>query len=199
VSGCTITPLFDALADFHQAHPGVEISLREDGSDRLVEQVWAGTVELALVGVAAAAPEGLDALPIVTDRLVAAVPPEHPLGGRSPVRLRDVVAEPIVCMPPGTGLRTVFDRACARQGRQPLMAAEASAPDAIADLAARGLGIGILSESMADRYRDRLVTKVIGDVDTPALLALVWRPAPGPAVGAFLTYARRTFAPLAGR
>jgi len=27
VSGCTITPLFDALANFGTAHPGIEISL----------------------------------------------------------------------------------------------------------------------------------------------------------------------------
>jgi len=37
VIGCTITPLFDALAAFHRAHPGVEISLLEDNSDRLVD------------------------------------------------------------------------------------------------------------------------------------------------------------------
>ena len=42
VIGCTVTPLFDALAAFHRAHPGVEISLPEDNSDRLVEGVRAG-------------------------------------------------------------------------------------------------------------------------------------------------------------
>src|SRR5664279_4956428 len=36
VSGCTITPLFDALAAFHLAHPGVEIMVFEDNSDRLI-------------------------------------------------------------------------------------------------------------------------------------------------------------------
>ena len=42
VIGCTVTPLFDALAAFHRAHPGVEISLLEDSSDRLVERVRSG-------------------------------------------------------------------------------------------------------------------------------------------------------------
>src|SRR5690606_37095049 len=37
VVGCTVTPLFDALAAFHRAHPGVEISLQEGNSDQLVE------------------------------------------------------------------------------------------------------------------------------------------------------------------
>src|SRR5690606_24467823 len=39
VIGCTLTPLFDALAAFHRAHPGVELSLWEDNSDRLVDGV----------------------------------------------------------------------------------------------------------------------------------------------------------------
>jgi DNA-binding transcriptional LysR family regulator len=37
-----------------------------------------------------------------------------------------------------------------------VIALQASAADAIADLAARGLAFAVLSESMAARYRDRL-------------------------------------------
>src|SRR3954471_17113273 len=62
VIGCTVTPLFDALASFHRAHPGVEVSLLEDNSDRLVQAVRDGSTDLALVGVASAAPEGLAAV-----------------------------------------------------------------------------------------------------------------------------------------
>jgi DNA-binding transcriptional LysR family regulator len=58
VIGCTITPLFDALAAFHRAHPGVEISLQEDNSDRLVEAVRAGTIDVVLIGTATATPMG---------------------------------------------------------------------------------------------------------------------------------------------
>ena len=42
VTACTVTPLFDALAAFHLAHPGVDITLIEDNSDRLIERVPAG-------------------------------------------------------------------------------------------------------------------------------------------------------------
>ncbi|MEU0040926.1 LysR family transcriptional regulator, partial [Streptomyces sp. NPDC006333] len=69
VIGCTLTPLFDALSVFHRAHPGVEISLLEDNSDRLVEGVRAGTLDLALIGTATASEPG---------RMGAAVP--HHLG-----------------------------------------------------------------------------------------------------------------------
>ena len=193
VVGCTVTPLFDALAAFHRAHPGVEIALLEDNSDRLVEGVRSGALDLALAGLAAA-PDGLETLTIVSERLVAAVPPDHPLAGRGGVTLSDLAAHPIVCMPYGTGLRTVFDRACAARGLQPVIALQAGAADAIAGLAARGLGVAVLSESMAAAYRDRLTALTIEDVETPALLALLWRGGQSPAVREFVRHARRSFA-----
>ncbi|MEU3419381.1 LysR substrate-binding domain-containing protein [Streptomyces murinus] len=194
VVGCTVTPLFDALAAFHRDHPGVELSLLEDNSDRLVEGVRAGAVDLALVGAAAAAPEGLETLTLISERLVAAVPPGHPLAAGPRVALSELVAHPIVCMPPGTGLRTVFDRACAARDLHPVIALQATAADAIADLAARDLAVAVLSESMAVRYGDRLTARLIEDVETPALLALIWKGGQGPAVRELLAYSRRAFA-----
>lgn len=194
VIGCTITPLFDALAAFHTAHPGVEIALLEDNSDRLVQAVRAGTLDLALVGSAETTPEGLEALTIVSERLVAMVPPGHALAGRGRIRLRDLGDHPIVAMPTGTGLRTVFDQACAAQGLRPAIALQASAADAIADLAARGLGVAVLSESMAEHYRDRLVARTVEDVEIPALLSLVWTDTRGPALRELLLHCRRAFA-----
>jgi DNA-binding transcriptional LysR family regulator len=194
VVGCTVTPLFDALATFHRAHPGVEISLLEDNSAQLVHAVRGGTVDLALIGAAGAIPEGLDALTIIDERLVAAVPTGHPLARSRRITLRDLVSHPIVCMPVGTGLRTVFDQACTAQGLHPSIALQAGAADAIADLAARGLGIAILSDSMAAHYRDRLVALTITDVTTPALLALIWRNPRGPATRELVAHCRRAFA-----
>ncbi|MFF1409125.1 LysR family transcriptional regulator [Streptomyces sp. NPDC058289] len=195
VVGCTLTPLFDALAAFHRAHPGVEIALLEDNSDRLVQAVRAGAVDLALVGTAATTPDGLEALTLVSERLVVAVPPGHPLAGADRVTLRDLGGHPVICMPPGTGLRTVFDRACAGQGLEPSIALEAGASDAMADLAARGLGVAVLSASMAAAYGDRLTARTIEDVEIPALLSLVWRDTRGPAVRDLLLRCRRAFAP----
>ncbi|MFI0794769.1 LysR family transcriptional regulator [Micromonospora rubida] len=194
VVGCTVTPLFDALAAFHRAHPGVEISLREDNSDRLVEGVRAGTLDLALIGAAATTPDGLAALTIISERLVAAVPAEHPLAQQRQVTLRDLGAYPIVCMPTGTGLRTVFDQACATQRLQPMITLQAGAADAIADLAIRGLAVAILSDSMAKHYRERLTALTIDDVETPALLALVWKAAHSPALRELLVHSRQAFA-----
>ncbi|MFD5521130.1 LysR family transcriptional regulator [Streptomyces sp. NPDC127066] len=199
VIGCTLAPLFDALAAFHAAHPGVEISLLEDGSDRLVDGVRDGTVDLALVGAANAAPDGLESLTVISERLTAAVPAGHPLEKRRWVTLRDLMPYPIACMPPGTGLRAVFDQACAAQNLRPTIALQASAADAIAGLAARGLGVAVLSASMAENHGDRLVARTITDVQAPALLALIWKNAHNPPVREFAKHCRMAFTGFADR
>ncbi|HEX2822226.1 MAG TPA: LysR family transcriptional regulator [Streptosporangiaceae bacterium] len=193
VTACTVTLLFDALAAFHRAHPGVEITLIEDGSDRLIERVRTGAADLALIGASGTPPPGLGALPIVSERLVAAVPPGHPLAGRPRITLADIAAYPIVCMPAGTGIRTVLDQACAAQSIQPDIALQASAPGAVADLASRGLGVAILSESIAASHDTRLKALVIDDIRTPAVLALIWTATESPALREFLHHSRQAF------
>ena len=78
-------------------------------------------------------------------------------------------------------------------GLQPTIALQASAPDAVADLALRGLGIGILSESMTATHRKKLVSVMIGDAEIPAVLALVWRAMPSPALRELLRASREAF------
>jgi DNA-binding transcriptional LysR family regulator len=193
VTACTVAGLFDALAAFHLAHPGVEITLIEDTSDQLIERVRTGAADLALVGSAGTTPAGLDALPIVSERLVAAVPCGHPLAGRQRVTLAEISEHPIVCLPQGTGIRTVFDQACAAKGIRPNIALQASAPTAVADLARRGLAIAILSRSMTAHPDSRLKALAIEDVRTPAVLALIWTTTRSPALRELLLHCRRAF------
>jgi DNA-binding transcriptional LysR family regulator len=202
VTACTVTPLFDALAAFHIAHPGVDISLIEENSDRLVERVRSGSADLALVGASGAAPPGLEALSIIGERLVATVPFDHPLAAQQRTTLAEISGYPIVCMPEGTGVRAVFDEACAAKGIRVDIALQASAPGAVADLAQRGLGVAILSESMARGYSDRLKALVIDDVERLAVLALIWTSAQSPALRGLLAHCRQAFTgsvALAGR
>jgi len=194
VTACTVAPLFDILAAFHNAHRGIEITLIEDNSDRLVERVRAGEVHLALIGAAGAVPTDFEALPLVSEHLVAAVPFDHPLARRHRISLAETSAHPIVSMPKGTGVRAVFDQACARKGLHPAIALQASAPGAVADLAARGLGIAILTESMAANHTDRLKALPIHDSTALAVLAFIWTTTDTPALRELLRHARHILA-----
>jgi DNA-binding transcriptional LysR family regulator len=108
------------------------------------------------------------------------------------VTLADIAAHPVVCLPSGTGIRTVFDRGCAARGARPDIALQASAPGSVADLAARGLGVAILTASMVDDS-DALRGLEIADLDAPALLALVWRDTAAPALRELVRNCRTAF------
>ncbi len=123
---------------------------------------------------------------------MASLPIGHILADRNRITLAELSRHPIVCLPEGTGVRTVLDQACAASGFHLDVAVEASAPSAVADLAIRGLGVAVLSESMvADDGQLRAL--VIDDVETPAILALIWRKTKSPALRQFLVHARPAF------
>lgn len=202
VSGCTVTPLFEALAEFHRAQPGVDLLVSEASSDELVARVRAGRLDLALVGVPAAAPSDLESLSVISEGIAALVPGGHPLARRTSIGVADLAGQQLICMPNGTGVRAVLDLALAGAPRPASIRIEASAPAAIVDLARRGLGIAVLSESMAAIAPD-LVALPITDASVPAALALIWTPQPGPALRRLVAECVRRFdveaaAPLPG-
>jgi DNA-binding transcriptional LysR family regulator len=201
VTACGVPGLFEALDTFHRAHPGVTITLAEDDSVALTARVRAGTADIALIGTPDPPPAGLSSLTIVRERLVVAglpgVPGVVPRAGtaaeRPSLTLPDLAAARLICMPRGTGVRAVFDEACAARGLKLDVALEASAAATVTDLAARGLGVAVVSESMA-ALRPGLESRVIADVEARALLALVWRESPSPAAAAFAACCRAAFA-----
>jgi DNA-binding transcriptional LysR family regulator len=162
--------LADALAAFHADHPGVEVTLVEDTSDALLDGVRAGGLDLALAGIAGAAPRGLGTATIADEALVAAVAPDHALATRRTITLRRLADEPLIALPRGTGGRTALERGFAAAGLAPRVALEAGDPRVLMDLARRGLGVAIVPASAPEdlhalRIRPRLRSR----------LDLVWR------------------------
>ncbi len=195
VTGCEVKPLFAALAAFRKDHPAIDLDLSEDNSDQLIAGVRVNTVDIALVGVAGHPPEHLNSHVIVSEGLVALAPPDSEAADLDRITLTDLIAHPLVTLPEGTGIRAVLDDACLlAEGLIPDIALVASAPGAVAELATRGVGLAVLSESMATAY-PHLKSIPIDGIHIPALLALVWRPRASPAVAALLPHLHKAFTP----
>jgi DNA-binding transcriptional LysR family regulator len=194
IMGCTLRPFFDALAGFHHAHPGVQIALQEENSEVLIDAVRTGAQDLALVGVPGGPPPGLSSQVIISEGLIAAVPSGHPLAGHASIDLATLCPYEIICLPVGTGVRGVLDQACAAAGLRPEVALQATAPAAVADLAARGLGVAVLSATMATDFAELSIVPIEG-ITIAALLAVIWRDNHSPAVARLLPHLRTAFAP----
>ncbi|MEU7638171.1 MULTISPECIES: LysR family transcriptional regulator [unclassified Streptomyces] len=191
------------LADFHDAHPQVDIAVTADGSERMLAALQCGELDLALLGTADEEPPAGLAFQIVVDEpLVAVVAPDNPLlaaaeDGRVPLAaLRDV---PLICLPRGTGIRGVLERVCADAGFRPRIAFEAAAPKLLTGLAARGLGVAVVPAPDA-AGAGGLRTLEFREVRPRGRIALAWRaggPA-GPAARELLEHLRKALG-TAGR
>lgn len=179
--------LADALADFHAEHPGVEITLVEDTSDALLDGVRSGRLDLALAGLAAAAPAGLQTATVTDEELVGAVAPGHPLAAGRTITVRALGDERLIALPRGTGGRTALEEGFAAAGLSPRVAFESGDPRVLMALAGRGLGVAILPASAPD---DLHVLRISPRMRSR--LGLVWRAdaAPSPAAGALITRMR---------
>jgi len=174
VTACTVAVLFDALARFHRRYPEIEISLREDSSDRLIDGVRTGVLDLALAGTSQELPSGVDSDVVSDEQLVAAVPADHPMAKRRRITLKELVDYPLITLPPGAGVRNSFDNACSERGLTGRVGLEASAPDVVAGLAERGLGVAILTDTMAAARSRTLRAVPIDDPSLRSRLELVW-------------------------
>ncbi|MET7529930.1 LysR family transcriptional regulator [Streptomyces goshikiensis] len=202
VSGAT-SRAFDIasfLADFHGAHPALEIALTEDTSARMQAALLSGEIDIALLGPTwEAPPPGISYRTVIDAPLVAAVTSDDPLltpADRSSVPLADLRGRPLICLPRGTGVRAALERACAQAGFRPHVAFEAAAPHVLAQLAARGLGVAVLPFGEEDSDLDgALRTLRIVEPGVRARIVLAW-PATGPASPAAQAFLDRLRAAL---
>lgn len=192
VVSCSSLDLPNLLAEFHQNHPAVEITLAEANSDRLIEGLQAGYFDMAFIGLAGTNPVGIEILLVADEELVAVVSYDDPLTARTWITLNEMRGLALVSLPIGTGLRAAIDDACAIAGFQPRVAFEASDPRILTQLASRGLGVAIVPESVANAYRKEVHAITIASPQIRGRLALAWR-AEGPispAARALIDHAR---------
>jgi DNA-binding transcriptional LysR family regulator len=192
VSGCALPVLAELLAGFHDRHPGVAIALVEDNSDRLVERLRDGRLDLALIGWAEQTPADIDSAVLVDEELVAVVAPGHPLAdagaGAGAITIRQLRDLPLVSLPRGTGVRAALDAACAAAGFTPRIVFEASALPMVVELAGRGLGLAVVPASIPNGPGILRIT----DPQLRSRLELAWPSAPSanPAARALIEQVR---------
>jgi DNA-binding transcriptional LysR family regulator len=188
------TPRIDlpaVLAGFHHGHPGIEITLTEAPTDQLLAALRAGRLDVALVGLGPQPPTGgIQTRVLATEPVAVAVGPGHALAARDTVTLGDLRDQALITLPPGTGLRSQLDEACAAAGFRPRIVFEVGDPRLLAQLAASGLGAAVLPASAAEAHPASLHLLTLTGPGLQGRIALAWRTdhPVSPATQAFLNH-----------
>ena len=136
------------IRDFQKDYPHVEIQIIEGGSDTIEEIMANRQAELCLY--AGGEGKGFEWLPLRRDRLLALVPPDHPLSRESAVPLEALLNEEFIMPMPGYDgeVRFILDKL----PRWPHILFSACSDYAIINMVRQGLGVSILPELLLKNY-----------------------------------------------
>ncbi|MEU3952920.1 LysR family transcriptional regulator [Streptomyces achromogenes] len=144
-----VVPAVRALRD---THPQVAVRVRETEAAEAYRLLAAGDVDLAL-SLAAEAPGAADPrfthVPLLTDPLDVALPPDHPLASAPGLRLTDLAAEPWIYGGSGPW-SDITRRACEAAGFSPHQGHSASGWTAILAMVEAGMGVALVPRMAAD-------------------------------------------------
>ena len=161
------------LARFKRTYPGLEVTLREAGTERLLKLIEAGELDLAIV-VTDRLPAVVEQQPFLQEHYVLAVSAHHPLAKARGVRLADLAGEPFILFPDSYKLREVTLAACRTAGFEPKVALDGGAMQSALEFVAAGLGVALVPELALRRARG--VRGVpIADQNLARNLGVVWR------------------------
>jgi DNA-binding transcriptional LysR family regulator len=186
-----------ALAIFHERHPGVELTVREQSSEELAEMLRVDELDLAFLSVTERIEShGLGLQQLVCEELVAVLPTNHRLARRRRVRMAELSDEEFISYRDGSRLREVLVSAGRAAGYEPRVTLESNESQRIRRLVARGLGVAILPRSDAEGPGDEIAVVTLISPGLTREITLAWRQGRrhAPAAAEFLELARETFA-----
>lgn len=159
----------DALARFRADFPEVTLELNELTREEQISGVERGTVDIGILRAFSAllVPPQLEAVPLQREGMTLAMRHDHPLATLDrTLKLSDIRDEQLILFGSmnGAGFNEMLVEHCVRLGFRPRVALEAGSFGTLVGLTAAGLGITILSRSLA---RFNVDTLVFRDIEMP--------------------------------
>ncbi|TCV98367.1 LysR family transcriptional regulator [Biostraticola tofi] len=148
------------LAPWLAERPQLQVELKERTSADIVRSIAAGRVEAGIVSDAVSAPT-LVLQPVARDHLVLIVPAGHRLASVGKVSLAEVIDEPFVGLAQGNALQEHLDDHARAAGHALALRIRMKTFAGLGEMVAHGVGLGIMPQAVAGRYRRRLGYRIL--------------------------------------
>jgi DNA-binding transcriptional LysR family regulator len=183
----------DMLREFRTGHPGVDLVLRELPTTAQLTALLAGELDVGVIRGPVELDGQLELMTIQRERLVAAVPADHPLASRRRLRAEELRGESFVILArrEAPGLYAGLATAMREVGGLPEDVLEVAEMQTIISLVAGGFGVSLVPASVGQVDRSGVVFLPFAGPMPTIELAVAWRTGPGtPVRDEFLSVAR---------
>src|ERR687895_2266248 len=182
------------LAAFHARHPGIELVVREEPSEVMLQRLHADALDVAFLSVNRldAGPD-IQLHPLLDEPLVALLATDHPLAARRRIDMAELRDERFVVFGEGGSLRRIVVQGAREAGFEPTLAFESTEGARIRAMASRGLGVALAPASEADHEGPPVAVVPVRRPRLARDVTLAWRAHRrlSPAARAFLELAVR--------
>lgn len=134
------------LSAFRKAHPEVRVHLREMEKAYLNDNLEEGLCDVIFTRNFPEEEEHYEKYPVKRDRFVAVISKEHPLNGKSVIRLEELVNSPFLLLDEKTGLLDQVTDLCREAGFDPQIIYKGVRIDTILGMVENGIGVTIMME-----------------------------------------------------
>ena len=131
------------LAAFSRKHPRVSVSVMPDATDKPVQALLEGRLDLAIL-TSQLSDRRLRFRPLFNDEMVAIVARTHPLAGRAWLSPRELAGEHLLVYSSSPEESFILRRVLAPAGLVPAQVSFIMLTEAMIEMARAGLGVGIL-------------------------------------------------------
>ena len=138
------------LAELTRQHPGVEVKIINDSTERCIQHLRAGTGDLALLTLPIKDAD-MVTVPVLQEELLVVTAAKHPLSKKRKVSAADLAQQPFVLFESGSNTRRVIDEFFAAAKIEPRIVMETENVEIIKAMVRHGLGITIVSHQSVAR------------------------------------------------
>jgi LysR family transcriptional regulator for metE and metH len=136
-----LPPLLQA---FHRKFPGIDVQIMVNATDRPIEAVLEGQIDLAVV-TSEVDDKRLVSEKLFEDELVAVVAPTHPFARRAYIEAADFADEHLIIYKADRHDSYTFTRILAPAGVEPARVSQVPLTEAILELVKAGLGVSVMA------------------------------------------------------
>ena len=135
------------LPDFKKKFPSIQLTLLESTSVNILDSITDGSLDIGILHLPIPQIDGLEVIPLETDRLHALLPVNHRLSGKRLVDLRDLAEDPFIIYSSTRVpvLHAAILSACASAGFVPKIAQEVTQAVTLLGLVGSELGVALVT------------------------------------------------------
>lgn len=132
------------LQSFHRKYPGVDVQIMVNATERPIEALLEGQIDLAVV-TSDVTDKRLQSVPLFDDELVAVMAPTHPFAKRSSIEPDDFAEEHLIIYTAARHDSYTFTRILGPAGVEPARVSQVPLTEAILELVKAGLGVSVMA------------------------------------------------------